>query len=95
MAVLRSAATLVQEETVLAPAAQLTDHALLDLADQLQHQYVGAVPAARVLDAVIESSHSLRRSALTGVVLTELLEQSVRRTLTHEIAMAGLESEPV
>lgn len=76
-----------------APAARLTDHDLADLAEQLRREYAGAVPPERVLEVVLESAQALRRWALSGVLLSELLQQAVRRALVHEIACSSLELE--
>ncbi|HSI92892.1 MAG TPA: hypothetical protein VK925_05295 [Jiangellaceae bacterium] len=76
-----------------APAARLTDHDLADMAEQLRREYAGAIPPERVLEVVLESAQAMRRWALSGGQLSELLQQAVRRTLVHEIASAGLDLE--
>lgn len=82
--------TFSPEETVPAPVARLTDHDLVDLAEQLRREYAGAVAPERVLELVLESAQALRRWALSGVLLSELLQQAVRRALVHEIASSGI-----
>lgn len=77
-----------------ASVAYLPDHYLVEVADRLHREYVGAMSPDRVLDVVLHAGRSLRDSALSRAVLTDLLEQAARRALVHEIASASLDREP-
>jgi hypothetical protein len=77
-----------------ASVTHLPDYHLVELADRLRREYVGAVASHRVLEVVMEASRGLRSSALSRAMLVDLLEQAARRALVHEIARATLDLEP-
>lgn len=77
-----------------ASVAYLPDHYLIEVADRLRREYVGAVSPDRVLEVVMDAGRSLRDSTLSRTVLADLLDQAARRALVHEIASATLDLEP-